>query len=134
MRTAKTKPNRTLFIFKSKSSGALHQHHAVIANIDNGVAIYELLPKPGVSRHIELIVTGDQTGTGAGFTLEERYVVRGSRSLWFDTKMYYGHQPQTLCLIRFFEAMTRDISASAASDSASTDVERLHPGLERPVK
>lgn len=93
------------------------------------MAIYELLPSPGVSRHIELIVTEDQTGAGAGFTLEERYVVRGSRSLWLDTKMYYGHQPQTLCLIRFFEAMTRDISASA-----STDVERLHPGLVRPVK
>ena len=103
------------------------------------MTIYELLPKPGVSRHIELIVTEDQTGAGAGagagagFTLEERYVVRGSRSLWFDTKMYYGHQPQTLCLIRFFEAMTRDISASASA-SASTDVERLHPGLVRPVK
>lgn len=48
-----------------------------------------------------------------------------------DTKMHGGHQPQTMCLVRFSKGHYSGYSASAF---ASTDGERLHPSRVKPME
>lgn len=42
------------------------------------------------------------------FTLEESYVVRGSRFLWLSSKLRGGHMSPTIQLLRFFKKMVRN--------------------------
>lgn len=93
-----------------------------LTNVDDGLIIYEQ-PEPGVSVDVEWRLSEGESGKDlqkscfnknpqlivmVGFTLEEYYVVNGTRFMWLDTKVYGGYQPQTIMfLLHFFENIAR---------------------------
>lgn len=48
-----------------------------------------------------------------GFTLDERYTIKGHRLLWLVVKACNGYQPQTSSLIDFFKEIAREASTHA---------------------
>ncbi|OJJ81281.1 uncharacterized protein ASPGLDRAFT_1498181 [Aspergillus glaucus CBS 516.65] len=103
-----TMPHQTISTLKLKSFVTPVIRQVTLEDFDDGLSIYEEMGS-GVTCHVDWTISrGHAANSEAGFTLDEFYVVRGSRRMRVDTMIYNNHQPQTMMFIVYIEKISNE--------------------------